>query len=184
MIRAHLLRWRPRQPAQRTASTPRRLPSGAASQLDPSPRSSRFLQQAAKETIRAHLRRYGALDSRLNVQKVRLAGCLRAPPRSWTLLLALAGFSNRLLKRRFGPICFVGALDRRLNVQKVRLAGCLRAPPRSWTLLLALAGFLRQAPRATIGPICFVGALDRTLQRGSLTLARTSGSARLASGCG
>jgi NitT/TauT family transport system permease protein len=39
-IRAHLLRWRPRQPAQRTASTPRRLPSGAASHLDPSPRSS------------------------------------------------------------------------------------------------------------------------------------------------
>ena len=41
MIRAHLLRWRPRQPAQRTESTPRRLPSGAASQLDPSHRSSR-----------------------------------------------------------------------------------------------------------------------------------------------
>jgi rhodanese-related sulfurtransferase len=40
MIRAHLLRWRPRQPAQRTESTPRRLPSGAASQLDPSHRSS------------------------------------------------------------------------------------------------------------------------------------------------
>ena len=35
MRRAHLLRWRPRQPAQRTESTPRRLPSGAASQLDP-----------------------------------------------------------------------------------------------------------------------------------------------------
>jgi hypothetical protein len=34
----------------------------------------------------------GALASRLNVQKVRLAGCLRAPPRSWTLLIALAGF--------------------------------------------------------------------------------------------
>ena len=34
MIRAHLLRRRPRQPAQRTESTPRRLPSGAASQLD------------------------------------------------------------------------------------------------------------------------------------------------------
>ena len=34
-MRAHLLRWRPRQPAQRTESTPRALPSGAASQLDP-----------------------------------------------------------------------------------------------------------------------------------------------------
>src|SRR6185369_15141955 len=30
-------RWRPRPPAQRTESTPRRLPSGAASQLDLSP---------------------------------------------------------------------------------------------------------------------------------------------------
>src|ERR1700675_4219388 len=58
MIRVHLLRWRPRQPAQRGSltlawtsvsahlasgcgspilSTPRRLPSGAASQLDLSP---------------------------------------------------------------------------------------------------------------------------------------------------
>src|SRR5678816_618128 len=34
----------------------------------------------------------GALDRRLNVQKVRLAGCHRAPPRSWTLLIALRGF--------------------------------------------------------------------------------------------
>src|SRR5687768_8646969 len=93
MIRAHLLRWRPRQPPQRTESTPRRLPSGAASQLDPSPRSSGlFSDRLLERTIRAHLRRYGALDSRLNVQKVRLAGCLRAPPRSWTLLIALAGF--------------------------------------------------------------------------------------------
>src|SRR6187397_2523587 len=41
MIRAHLLRWRPRPHAQRTASTPRVRSSGAASQLDPSPRSSR-----------------------------------------------------------------------------------------------------------------------------------------------
>ena len=48
MRRAHLLRRRPRQPAQRTESTPRRLPSGAASQLDPSHRSSRFLRQAAR----------------------------------------------------------------------------------------------------------------------------------------
>ena len=40
MIRAHLLRWRPRPPAQRTESTPRRRPSGAASHLDPSHRSS------------------------------------------------------------------------------------------------------------------------------------------------
>ena len=41
---------------------------------------------------RAHLRRYGALGSRLNVQKVRLAGCLRAPPRIWTLLSILRVF--------------------------------------------------------------------------------------------
>ena len=39
-IRAHLLRWRPRPPAQRTESTPRRLPSGANKQLDPSRRSN------------------------------------------------------------------------------------------------------------------------------------------------
>ena len=36
-IRAHLLRWRPRQHAQRRETTPRVLPSGAASHLDPSP---------------------------------------------------------------------------------------------------------------------------------------------------
>src|SRR6185369_10922091 len=58
------------------------------------------------------------------------------------------GFSDGLLERGEGPICFVGALDRRLNVQQVRLAGCRRAPPRSWTLLIALAGFLRRVPRA------------------------------------
>ena len=49
-IRAHLLRWRPRPPAQRRATTPR--------------------------------------------------GCHRAPPRSWTLLLALAGFLRPAPKRR------------------------------------------------------------------------------------
>jgi len=32
-----------------------------------------------------------SLDTQLELTK-RLAGCLRAPPRSWTLLLALAGF--------------------------------------------------------------------------------------------
>ena len=32
--KAHMLRWRPRQQAQRTESTPRLLPSGAASHLD------------------------------------------------------------------------------------------------------------------------------------------------------
>jgi hypothetical protein len=41
MIRAHLLRWRPRSYAQRTESTPRVRLSGAASQLDPSRRPSR-----------------------------------------------------------------------------------------------------------------------------------------------
>ena len=34
----------------------------------------------------------GALDRTLNVQRVRLACGLRAPPRIWTLLIALAGF--------------------------------------------------------------------------------------------
>jgi NitT/TauT family transport system permease protein len=50
-IRAHLLRWRPRQPAQRTASTPRRLPSGAASHLDPSPRSSSVWRRPAARKV-------------------------------------------------------------------------------------------------------------------------------------
>src|SRR6266852_5947845 len=46
MIRAHLRRWRPRPHAQRTGSTPRVRPSGAALQLDPSHRSSQgFLRQ-------------------------------------------------------------------------------------------------------------------------------------------
>ena len=65
---------------------------------------------------RAHLRRYGALDRPLTLgepkpearranpeilasasepQRVRLAGCLRAPPRIWTLLIALAEFLGR-----------------------------------------------------------------------------------------
>ena len=67
MIRAHLLRWRPRQPAHvgraeaearranpeilasasEPQSTPRVRPSGAASQLDPSHRSSVLLPQGA-----------------------------------------------------------------------------------------------------------------------------------------
>ena len=50
-IRAHLLRWRPRQPAQRTESTPRRLPSGAASHLDPSPRSSSVWRRPAARKV-------------------------------------------------------------------------------------------------------------------------------------
>ena len=51
MIRAHLLRWRPRQPAQRTESTPRRLPSGAASQLDPSHRSAALSDRLSADTL-------------------------------------------------------------------------------------------------------------------------------------
>src|SRR6266545_7876631 len=54
--------------------------------------------------IRAHLRRYGALDRTLDVQRVRLACGHRAPPRSWTLLFPLAAFlrqarcSNRSMR--------------------------------------------------------------------------------------
>src|SRR5262245_65199555 len=43
MRRAHLLRWRPRQHAQRTGSTPLVLPSGAALHLDPSHHARRPL---------------------------------------------------------------------------------------------------------------------------------------------
>ncbi len=67
--------------------------------------------------IRAHLRRYGALDSRLTLGEPK--------PEA----------------RRANPEILASASE----PQKVRLAGCLRAPPRSWTLLIALAGFLRQA---------------------------------------
>src|SRR6185295_8778171 len=52
MIRAHLLRWRPRLHAQRRETTPRVQPSGAASQLDPSPRSSRcFFDRLWKSAV-------------------------------------------------------------------------------------------------------------------------------------
>ena len=57
MIRAHLLRWRPRPGAQRRETTPRARPSGAASQLDPSRRSP-FVRQAPRAMIRAHLLRW------------------------------------------------------------------------------------------------------------------------------
>src|SRR6266481_4091943 len=53
MRRAHLRRWRPRPHAQRTESTPRVRPSGAALQLDPSQRSRfDFLRQAPRLIIR------------------------------------------------------------------------------------------------------------------------------------
>src|SRR5260370_38134106 len=44
---AHLLRWRPRQQAQRTESTPHLLPSGAASHLNPFERPAPLLPEAA-----------------------------------------------------------------------------------------------------------------------------------------
>ena len=56
-IRAHLLRWRRRQPAQRTESTPRGLPSGAASHLDPSRHPTRFA--APRHQHHARLREDG-----------------------------------------------------------------------------------------------------------------------------
>ena len=47
-IRAHLLRWRPRPGAQRRETTPRARPSGAASQLDPSPPASPLFANGAR----------------------------------------------------------------------------------------------------------------------------------------
>src|SRR5439155_10126421 len=79
----------------------------------------------------------GALGRTLNVQEVRLACGLPAPPRSWTLLVARVPRRWLRLGRREGPICFVGALGRTLNVERLRLACGLPAPPRSWTLLVA-----------------------------------------------
>src|SRR6188508_1612839 len=45
-----LLRWRPRQRVNVPESTPRRLPSGAASQLDPSHRSSRHFPDRLRDS--------------------------------------------------------------------------------------------------------------------------------------
>ena len=55
----------------------------------------------ARAMIRAHLLRWRPRPP-LNVQRVRLAGGLRAPPRSWTLLIALAGFLRQA--PRLGPM--------------------------------------------------------------------------------
>src|SRR5438876_142985 len=51
MIRAHLRRWRPRPHAQRTESTPRVRPSGAALQLDPSHRSGQSVSPKAPSLV-------------------------------------------------------------------------------------------------------------------------------------
>src|SRR5215467_10003421 len=97
--RARLLRWRPRLRAQRRAATPRRLPSGAASHLDPS-RPPDVREVWTPVDVRATGREgpacfVGALGCGLNVEQLRLAGCLRAPPRIWTLL-------GRLTSARYG----------------------------------------------------------------------------------
>src|SRR2546428_9694124 len=70
MIRAHLRRWRPRPHAQRTGSTPRVRPSGAALQLDPSHRSSQRVsptayQGAGARATPAFRHRYLTADSEL-----------------------------------------------------------------------------------------------------------------------
>src|SRR6266436_3002681 len=53
-IRAHLLRWRPRLRAQRTESTPRTQPSGAASHLDlfAQPAAVSFARRSAEDIQR------------------------------------------------------------------------------------------------------------------------------------
>src|SRR5881397_594758 len=56
--KAHLLRWRPRSHAQRTESTPRVRPSGAASQLTPSRHPARSSVAWKCRRLRAHLLRW------------------------------------------------------------------------------------------------------------------------------
>src|SRR6266511_485004 len=75
---------------------------------------------------RAQLRRYGALDRTLNVQRVRLACSHRAPPRSWTLLIALAellrqapGYGSPSAER--GAAAATAANDRRTISTPVRM---------------------------------------------------------------
>jgi hypothetical protein len=114
--------------------------------------------QGCRAAIRAHLRRYGALVRALNVEQLRLAPGLRAPPRSWTLLAARLPL-QRSLPRAASPrlarrppirahLRRYGALVRALNVEQLRLAPGLRAPPRSWTLLAARLPLQRSLPRA------------------------------------
>src|SRR4029434_10362330 len=68
----------------------------------------------------------GSLGSRLNVQKVRLAGCLRAPPRSWTLLLALVALSDRLVKGAIGVDVLDLAVELRRTGEAFALATVVR----------------------------------------------------------
>src|SRR5881397_391267 len=56
--KAHLLRWRPRSHAQRTESTPRVRPSGAASQLTPSRHPARSSVAWKCRRLKAHLLRW------------------------------------------------------------------------------------------------------------------------------
>src|SRR6266705_974328 len=159
MIRAHLRRWRPRLHAQRTGSTPRVHPSGAALQLDPSHRSRPSM-------IRAHLRRFigGGLGGPLrylhqeSVARAKPAlgaehSTLGGPLYEALLASHARGFHFRapaLPAQRFlgGGFGRGAKPPSEWNVQRVRLACGPRAPPCSWTLLIALArAFLRQAPR-------------------------------------
>ena len=86
-------------------------------------------------TIRAHLRRYGALDRTLNVQRVppRVA-CHRAPPRSWTLLIALAGFlrqAPRNLRKGLAPLPIPPPEQRIAPAKPARRPRRSRRPPPS-----------------------------------------------------
>ena len=86
--KAHLLRWRPRQPAQRRATTPRRLPSGAASQLD-------LFEPPAGFRIRLRASRRIAVANR----GVQLDNGVT--PR-WGALARLSGVAKRASVRRTG----------------------------------------------------------------------------------
>ena len=85
-----------RQITSREAWTPgshrRRLRPLARPGSLAAPRRDEDPVAAARAMIRAHLLRWRPRPPALNVERLRLARGLRAPPRSWTLLIALAGF--------------------------------------------------------------------------------------------
>jgi len=99
MIRAHLLRWRPRPHAQRRETTPRVRPSGAPRSWPLLLALAGFLRQAPRAAIRAHLRRCG--EGAASPQRTASTPRAAAPssPRIWTLLAALGNQFSPGLRR-------------------------------------------------------------------------------------
>ena len=160
MIRAHLRRWRPRPHAQRTGSTPRVRPSGAALQLDPSHRSS---QSRFSDRLLAPRgpRRRRVLGTGLRA----IGGCrgLALAPGWLHLRPARRKTVGRLARqraggrgRRLGARGRAGRLGRTRRAKALRArAGRLRAC-RRWAgrLRCPWHGGLRRKPTGALGLRC------------------------------